>query len=192
MNAAYHQRFFSDIRFTTVVVLLLFAGALGVDRRLFLAVPVIALLGACQTAFDASYLIFSRQYATRLERFLNQQLGRDLLVAHRLEETYLFPLDRPKVVTLAFSSGGFTWFGFMTALYTLAGAGVYTVGLIGSLDAIGGVIGIRAGGTYLIVLAAVTVTAIAVGAWWFPGGEGERRLRAVLDETFGTSEEAVA
>ena len=57
-----------------------------VDRWLFLAIPIVALIGAAQTAFDASYLIFSRQYATRLEHMLNRELGRDILIAHRLEE----------------------------------------------------------------------------------------------------------
>ena len=64
MNAAYHRRFFGDVRFVLVVILLLFAGGLGLDRHLYLAVPFVALFGATQTAFDASYLVFSRQYSS--------------------------------------------------------------------------------------------------------------------------------
>lgn len=182
MNAAYHNRFFSDIRSTTLVVLALFVAGAVVDRRLYLAIPVLALLGACQTAFDASYLIFSRQYAARLERFINDRLGQDVLVAHRMEDEYLFPLDTFKVVT--FSVERFSWFGFMTALYTLVGVGAYVAGLIASLGVIGNEIGLRLGGIYLISLAIVTIAALGVGFWWFPGGEGERRLRAVLDPAF--------
>lgn len=182
MNAAYHNRFFSDVRSTTLIVLALFVAGAAIDRRMYLAVPVVALLGACQTAFDASYLIFSRQYAARLERFLNDRLGQDVLVAHRMEDEYLFPLDTPKVVTLSIER--FSWFGFMTALYTIIGVGAYTVGLIASLGVIGDEIGLRLGGIYLITLAVVTIAALGVGFWWFPGGEGERRLRAVLDPAF--------
>lgn len=184
MNAAYHRQFFADIRFTTVVTLGIFVAAFAVDDRLVLAVPVVALLGACQTAFDASYLIFSRHYSTSLERDINAQLGREILVGHRLEDSYLFGLDRTKLVTLSLAPGGFTWFGFMTALYTVAGLGVYVVGLVLSLDVIGTSIGVRAGAAYLISLAVVTVAAAVVGIWWFVGGEGERRLRRVLDEHF--------
>ena len=184
MNAAYHRQFFTDIRFTTVVVLGLFVAAFAVDDRLVLALPVVALLGACQTAFDASYLIFSRHYSTSLERHINAQLGRDVLVAHRLEENYLFALDRTKLVTLSVAPGAFTWFGFMTGLYTVAGVGVYVVGVVLSLDVIGTSVSVRAGAAYLISLAAVTVTAAIVGIWWFVAGEGERRLRQVLDEAF--------
>jgi hypothetical protein len=190
MNAAYHRRFFADIRFTTIVSLGLLAAGMAVDDRLFLAIPPVALLGACQTAFDASYLIFSRHYAARLERLIDAELGRDVLVAHRLEDAYLFPLDRPKVVT--FTLRGFSWFGFMTALYTMAGIGVYTTGLVLSLPVIGSRIGAAAGTAYLLALGAATVGALGVGLWWFPGGEGEARLRRVLDDAFGADRDVAA
>lgn len=188
MNAAYHQRFFADIRFTMLVSLGLLAAGFALDDRLFLALPVVALLGGCQTAFDASYLIFSRQYAARLERLIDVELGRDVLVAHRLEDAYLFPLDRPKIVT--FTLSGFSWFGFMTALYTLAGVAVYVTGLALSLPVIASGIGAAAGTAYLVTLGVATVAALGVGLWWFPGGEGEDRLRRILDDAFGTDRDA--
>jgi hypothetical protein len=183
MNARYHDRFFSDIRFSTLVTLALLTAGFAVDERLFLAIAPIALIGAAQTAFDASYLIFSRQYATRLERHLNRELGQDLLVAHRLEDVYLFPLDERKIVTLSLSK--MTWFGFMTAFYTAIGVTAYVVGVILSLGVIEDRGAIAFGGLYLIVLAALTLLTLAVGMWWFVAGEGERRLKAVLDEAFG-------
>jgi len=72
----------------------------------------------------------------------------------------------------------------MTGLYTAVGLGVYVVGIVLSLDVIGASVSVRAGAAYLIALALVTVTAAVVGVWWFVGGEGERRLRHVLDESF--------
>jgi hypothetical protein len=38
---------------------------------------------------------------------------------------------------------------------------------------------------YLISLFAMTLGALSVGWWWFVGGEGERRLRSILDASFG-------
>lgn len=183
MDAAYHRRFFGDVRFTLVLVLALFAGGLELDRRLYLAIPFVALLGATQTAFDASYLVFSRHYATRLERYLNRRMGRDVLVAHRLEEAYLFPLDARKIVTLAGGSG-FTWFGFMTGFITLLGIGAYATGLVLSLDVLTDRGSVMLAGIYLGVLFGLTILALVVGAWWFVGGEGERRLSTVLDDAF--------
>jgi hypothetical protein len=183
MNAAYHRRFFSDVRFSVVVILLtLLAGATW-ERWMFLAVPFLALAGAAQTAFDASYLLFSRQYASRLERYLDDRVGEDVLIAHRLEDAYLFPLDSRKVVTLAFGRG-FTWFGFMTLFYTLLGVLAYLVGLGLSLDVLTDHGSTSLAATYLGVLFGLTILAIVVGGWWFVGGEGERRLRTVLDDAF--------
>lgn len=177
MTALYHKRFFADIRFTLVVGFALVAGGLVWDRRLFALLPVLALLGAAQTAFDASYLIFARHYARSLEQYLNDALGEELLVAARLEDVYLFPLDEPKLVSLPLK-GGLTWFGFMTALYTLTGVGFFGVGLFLAYDAIPG----QWNDVYVGVMLLAAVVAFIVGWRWFWRGEGERRLRSVLDE----------
>ena len=145
-----------------------------------------ALLGAASTAFDASYLIFSRQYATRLERFINDRVESDVLIANELEERYLFPLDRTKIVTLRFGPD-FTWFGFMTGFYTLLGVTVYLTGLGLSLDVLSDSGRADLGLAYLVTLAAFTLGALAVGGWWFVAGTGEERLRTVLDRHFGDS-----
>ncbi len=183
MNARYHDRFFSDIRFTTVAILAMFAAGAAIDRWLFLTIPFVALLGATSTAFDASYLIFSRQYAVRLEKHINADIGRSVLIAHELEDAYLFPLGRRKIVTLRFGSD-FTWFGFMTAFYTLLGVVAYLVGLGLSLDVLAQGPG-RYALVYLTVLATLTIAALVVGGWWFVAGTGEERLEAVLDRHFG-------
>jgi len=182
MDAAYHARFFSDVRWTTAMTLALFVAGFAVDTRMFMAIPVVTLLGACQTAFDATYLIFSRQYASRLERWINVRLGREVLVAHRIEDVYLFPLDTPKAVTFTFDR--FSWFGFMTALSTVIGAGVYLAGLSLALDAVREHLSVGAGAAYVAGLAVVTATALGIGTWWFAAGEGERRIRQVLDASF--------
>ncbi len=184
MNALYHRQFFSDVRFTTVTVLALFVAGAAIDRWIFLAVPFVALLGATSTAFDASYLIFSRQYATRLERFINDRVGSEVLIAHELEDTYLFPLDRTKIVTLRFGDD-FTWFGFMTAFYTLLGVAAYLTGLALSLDVLSDAGRASIGFAYLATLAVFTLGSLAVGAWWFVGDTGEERLASVLDRHFG-------
>jgi hypothetical protein len=182
MNGMYHARFFADIRFTLVVELALFVAGYAIDRRIMLAIPVVALMGATQTAFDASYLIFSRQYATRLEQFLNRAVGEDVLIAHRMEDDYLFPLDRTKVVTLPLGSP-MTWFGFMTFFYTALGAGTYIAGLIASWPILSDRDFGRIAVLYGITLLGLTAIALAYGFRWFVSGEGERRLREVFENS---------
>jgi hypothetical protein len=182
MTRYYHDRFFSDIRYsTTVAIALLVVGWWGIGEA-FLLIPVVALLGATLTAFDASYLVFARQYAARLEARIDRDLGSDVLVAARLEDAYLFPLDRPKIVTAAFGDG-FTWFGFMTLFLTGVGAALFGFGLALGLPVL------RDHGdawtvAYLATLGTALGAAVAVGVWWFPLGTGERRLSEVLDRDF--------
>jgi len=183
MTGMYHRRFFMDVNLTTVLVIALFVvGWAGVPEA-FLLVPVVALMGAAQTAFDASYLIFARWYAVYLERYLNRSAGDRIHVAAELESTYLFELGTPKIVTIPIG-GGFSWFSYMTILYTIIGATAYALGLILGWDALAGApTGVMA--LYLVALIGVTVSAMIVGVWWFVSGEGERRLERVLEDRFG-------
>jgi hypothetical protein len=182
MTRFYHERFFSDIRLQVVATVALFVVAFWEVEGAFLLIPVVALYGAVQTAFDASYLIFARQYAARLEGFINQRLDAPVLVAAELERRYLFPLDDRKMVTAAFGES-FSYFGFVTFFFTALGIGSYGFGLVLGfpfLDAAGD------GWTmaYLATLFGMTIAALLVGWWWFVGGEGERRLRSILDASF--------
>lgn len=185
MTRYYHERFFADIRLQVVATLVLFVIGFWEVEGAFLLVPVVALYGAVQTAFDASYLIFARQYAARLEDFINDRVDTPMLVAAELERQYLFPLDDRKIVTAAFGQS-FSYFGFVTLFFTALGIASYLFGLVLALpflDAAGD------GWTvaYLGTLFGLTVASLLVGWWWFVGGEGERRLRSILDASFRES-----
>jgi hypothetical protein len=95
MTRYYHQRFFSDMQAVAVGVLALFVLGWSVTPEAFLLIPVVAVLGANQAAFDSSYLIFARHYASELESFLNRSVGGRILVAAEMENAYLFPLNTP-------------------------------------------------------------------------------------------------
>jgi hypothetical protein len=184
MTALYHRQFFADVRFTLVLLVAVFAAASFGAEPLYLAAAPIALLGGAQTAFDASYLIFARHYAASLETRLNAGAGDKVLVAAELEAAYLFPLDQRKVVTIA-GGAGFSWFGYMTILYTVLGSSAFVAGIATSAAVAFDIIGTGWSVAYLATLGGLTATTLAVGWWWFPGGEGERRLRVILDAAFG-------
>lgn len=183
MTRYYHGRFFADVRNTSLLVLILFVlGWAGIDEA-FLLVPVVALLGGNQTAFDASYLHFARHYARVLESDLNAAVRKRVLVAADLEDRYLYPLDATKIVTAHLGSG-FSWFGWMTILYTLSGVLAFFAGL-----AMGWPVLVEAGSSWIVfyvgAIGMLTLGSLTVGGWWFVGGVGERRLREVLDTQFG-------
>ena len=174
----YHERFFADIQYTTLATIVLFlAGWWGVGEA-FLLIPVVSLMGAALTAFDASYLIFARHYAAKLERDINAELGREVLLAAKLEDSYLFPLNRVKIVTASMSP--FTWFGFMTLFFTAIGVITFGFGLALGMPVLTdhGSIWLA---WYLTLLAVLTVTTLIVGWWWFVSGVGEKRLSDILE-----------
>ena len=178
MNRFYHERFFSDVRFASLAIIALFVVGAWEVQLAFLLIPPVALMAAVQTAFDASYLMFSRQYSTALEKQLNSVVGANVLVAHEMEERYLFPLDKQKVVTLA-SGADFTWFGYVTAFYTVLGAAAFGFGLALGWGLLTDVHVIWTF-SYLAMLAVLLFSSLIVGWWWFVGGVGEKRLAAVV------------
>lgn len=183
MTAMYHRRFFLDVNLTTVLILVLFVvGWWGVEQA-FLLVPVVALIGAVQTAFDSSYLVFARWYAAYLERYLNGLLGERVHVGAELEDAYLFELETPKIVTIPIGSG-FTWFSYVTIFYTVVGAFAYLFGLaLGWETLMAAPLPIIL--LYSFGLYGMTIASVLVGIWWFVGGKGERRLQRVLEGRFG-------
>ena len=60
MTRYYHERFFSDVRFTSVATITLFLLGWRWVPEAVLLIPVVTLFGAAMTAFDASYLLFAR------------------------------------------------------------------------------------------------------------------------------------
>jgi hypothetical protein len=183
MTRYYHDRFFSDVRYVTTAVIALFVVGFWAVPEAFLLAPVVALIGANQTAFDASYLYLARHYAAELENEVNQSMRRQILVGAELEDRYLFPLSRPKVVAMA-KGADFSWFGWMTLLYTALGVLAFAAGISLGWETLAG-----AGTGWLVFylggVGVLTVGSLVAGWWWFVNGTGERRLREVLETRFG-------
>jgi len=181
MTGYYHRRFFADTRFTLVVGLGIVVAAAAVDERLIALLAPVALIGAAQTAFDASYLTFARQYARALEGWLNERVDTNVLVASEMEDAYLYPLDRPKLVGVPLDRAP-TWFGTMTLLYTAFGVAAFGLGMWATWEVFDGA---RFARLYVAGLGVVTLLVLVSGIRWFVVGRGERALRDVLDPVFG-------
>ena len=179
MTRYYHQRFFADTRATAFGVVALFVVGFWSVPEAFLLIPIVALVGANQTAFDASYLFLARSYAASLETEINSAMRRQVLVGSELEDRYLVPLAGRRVVGVAFGPG-FSWFGWMTILYTCLGIGAFVAGLWLGWDVVDGL----GRALYLSFVSVLTLSSLVVGRWWFVGGEGQSRLDDVLSTRF--------
>jgi hypothetical protein len=196
MLFGYSSLFFATIRnWTFLSIGLLVLGWSGVLPAAVVPVPFIVPFAFLETGYLFWYTVFARRHAERLEQAINERLGRDVLVAHRLEAAYFYPPDAPKIAALSFGNPlGFM--GAMTIGYS-AGAGLlWLAGLVSTnayVETLDG--GIFAGGPVgFVVPAAIAWTAIIVAylAWAFLRRPDEERLLAVLHDSYRLPEPVVA
>jgi hypothetical protein len=124
MHYKYSELFYNLITLA-FVILILMAAASFTDtlRAIVLLVPFFTIWVGLQSAYYLSYTIFARVYATGIEKTINSAHDRDLLIAHRIEAAYLFPLRAGQFagVPLRFAQ---TLIGFLTLHFWLTGAAV--------------------------------------------------------------------
>ena len=170
MNRYYHHQFLIDVRLLLAISVLL----LIVENSIkYYLIPFVSLFGAVLLAFHAHYLIFSRNFSDYLEKQINTIAGEELLIAHKLENNYFFPVQDKKIVVAALGKS-FTWFGFVTLFITTYGIGFFIYGFMN--------IDYSQSTTYTLVLLISSLITLLVGYWWFVYGEGEKRLRRIYEQ----------
>ena len=116
MNRYYHDQFLLDVRvlfiLNTIFIFLSFE-----NDNAFYLLPLISLFGSVLLSFHAYFLIFSRQYTQFIETEINKEFDQEILIAHKLENEYFFPINDKKIV-VAILGKGFTWFSFVTLFIT--------------------------------------------------------------------------
>lgn len=181
MNYRYHALFFRQINFWIAVdVALLVAGLLEPLRAAVLLVPYVTLYAAMQGAFHFHYIIFARRFARALEGKLNQASGKDTLIAHKLEEDYLFPLDAPRFVGLSFGNL-LSFFSAITFHYGIAGTLLWVLALYRSVQLIPQ---LAAGFAPLAIYVPITIIWTLANmlylTWYFIGQRDERKIERRL------------
>jgi hypothetical protein len=186
MLFGYSERFFDTIRnwaFLTIGLLVLAAS--GVLPAAVVPVPFIVPFAFLETGYLFWYTVFARRHAGRLEEAINERLGREVLVAHRLEAAYFYPPDAPKVAALSAGNP----LGFMsiaTLGYTAGAAILWVAGMVGLADwaAGAGSSGSSLGG--LLVPGALLWTVAIAGylVWASLTRRDERRFLAVLERSY--------
>ena len=176
MNYRYHALFFRYINFyIALCAVLLAASLLEPLRAAALLVPHLVLYAAMQGAFHFHYILFARRFARALER----KLQRDL-IAHELEDRYLFPLDAPRFVGFSFGAP-LSFFSVITLHYGVAGALLWALALYRAWQLIPE---LSAGFTplalYLPATIGWTVLNTAFLAWYFIAQRDERAVERRL------------
>lgn len=124
MHYKYSELFYNLITLA-FVMLILMAAASFTDtlRAVALLIPFFTIWVGLQSAYYLSYTVFARVYATGIEKTINRLSETDLLIAHRIEAEYLFPLRGGQFagVPLRFAQ---TLIGFLTLHFWLLSAGI--------------------------------------------------------------------
>ena len=173
MNKYYHDQFLFDVRILFFFTIIFHYLALT-NNMAYMLIPFISLFGSVLLAFHAHYLIFSRNYSEFIEIKMNKILGNDVLIAHKLENKYLFPINDRKIVVAKLGSE-FTWFGFVTLFITFIGISSYVYSIVRLLNT-------DINSNYYIFIGLITLITLIIGIWWFLLGNGENRLEKVFDE----------
>lgn len=193
MNYRYHALFFRQINFWIAAnVILLVTSLLQPFRAAVLLVPYLIVYAAMQSAFHFHYIIFARRYARALEQKLNQLNGNRALIAQDLEETYLFPLDAPRLVGVNFGNP-LTFFTAITLHYGMAGTLTWACALYRAWQLIPSLApGFAPLYLYVPVTIIWTVTNVLYLAWYSLGQRDEkameRKLASFLAEKYGEVE----
>ena len=190
MLFGYSERFFERIRTYLVIslVLLVVSGA-GIFPGAVIAVPFVVPFAFLETGYLFYYTVFARRHAEYLERAINRRLGRDVLVAHRLEAAYFYPPDGPKIAALSLANP----LGMMSAMtlgYTGGAVLLWSVGLIGTISVFTAepgatIFGIDAVSLVIAVQLLWTVAIAGHLVYAFLSRRDEKPLLAELEHSYG-------
>ena len=190
MLFGYSERFFERIRtYLLLTLALLVISGSGFFPGAVIAVPFLVPFAFLETGYLFFYTVFARRHAEYLERAINERLGRDVLVAHRLEAAYFYPPDAPKIAGLSLGNP----LGMMSAA-TLGYPGgaflLWVVGILGTIAAFAPdpdatVLGIAAVPLIVAVQLLWTVAIAGHLVFAFLTRRDERKLVAELDRSYG-------
>ena len=173
MNRFYHLQFLNDVRFFFAISLISLAISFNFNKINYL-LPLISLFGSVMLAFHAYYLIFSRNYSEYIEKKINNHLGKDAYITHKLENRYFFPIQDKKIVVAKLGKD-FSWFSFVTLFITFYGFLLYVYGMYNIYTTLNSIY-------YFLFIILLTLVTFITGYWWFIKNEGESRLKKVYDE----------
>ena len=172
MNRYYHDQFLLDVRILFILNTIFLYLSFENDDAFYL-LPLISLFGSVLLSFHAYFLIFSRQYTEFIETQINNEFDKEILIAHKLENEYFFPINDKKIV-VAILGKGFTWFSFVTLFITTYGIGTF---LFSSYQ----IYNKELGQGYFYMMVGLLFVTVFIGVWWFVSGTGEQRLKKVFD-----------
>jgi hypothetical protein len=187
MQHRYSDLFFELIVLSVILIILMTAASLtDTLRGVVLLIPFYVIYAGVHSAYLLSHIIVARVYATGIEQRINQLLKDDLLIAHRLEAVFLFPLGRKHFggISLGLQQ---TLFGFMTIHLCVLGVAVTGLSVYRAWQLYEELMReFPPVCYYFIALGAWALLNLAYLVWYFTSRHYEHRLKEIVSASFGT------
>ena len=192
MHYKYSELFY-QLMVIGIILIILMAMASMTDtlRATILLIPFFTIYLGVQSAYFLTYVVFARVYASGLEQRLNRIVDSDVLIAHRQEAVYLFPLGGAQFagVTARLRQ---TFIGFITIHFWLLGAGIILLSayrawqLIAMTNITTEFPPVR---YYFVLLGAWALLNLIYLLWYFGSRYYERRIKEIVAESYQTDYE---
>ena len=187
MHYGYYVQFFQATHLFTVLTLLNIAvGLYSPLRAAILVLPFFIVYAGFFCAYLLTYNLFARIYATALEKKINQVLGSELLVAHKMEEAYIYRTPAPKFVAIDLGRP-YTFIGASTVSFTVGGVTLYLFAAYRAYQLLPDLASrFPPFHCYWPLLAVWTLGHLAYLLWFYVGGKPEQTIAAIVNDTYGT------
>ncbi len=187
MHYGYYVQFFQANHLFTVLTLLNLAVSLYHPLRAAIFVlPFFIVYAGFFCAYLLTYNLFARIYATALEKKINALLGGDFLVAHRMEDIYIYKTPGPKFVALDLTRP-YTFISASTLSFTVGGVLTYFLAAYRAWQLLPELISHYPPlGLYWPLLGVWTLGHLVYLLWFYVGGKPERAIAAIVNDAYGT------
>ena len=180
---------FHRLVFLAVPALALMAAASMTEtlRAVALLIPFFVIWVGVQSAYFLTYVVLARVYATGLEQSLNDLLGGDALIAHRLEASYLFPLGGPQFAAVPLRADQ-TFIGFLAMHFWIVGAAAIFLGAYRAWQLLPVIErDFPPASYYFPALIAWALLHLVYLGWYFGTRYHERRVVQIVRDAYGTN-----
>jgi hypothetical protein len=189
MHYKYSDLFYKLVTFAVVALILLaMASMTETLRASVLLIPFFIIYVGVQSAYFLTYVVLARVYATGIEQRINRLVGEDLLIAHRLEAAYLFPLKGPQFAGVPLRAEQ-TFVGFITIHFWLLGAAAIVIASYRALQLSrlsSFVEEFPLVEYYFPLLIAWSLFNLVYLVWYFGTRRHEQRIMQIVSNSYGT------
>lgn len=190
VQGRYFDHFYRLVYFAMAALALMAAASMtNALRSVALLIPFFVIWVGVKSAYYLTYVVFARVYATGIEKAVNQILGGDVLIAHRIEADYLFPLNGEQFAGVPLRAEQ-TFIGFITIHYWLFGAAAVLLGAYRAWQILPDVERtFPPAGYYFPALIFWALLHLVFLAWYFGTRYHERAAERVVADAYGTGYE---